>query len=530
MSRTQVVRFGADTWRKGTRGLTRQPTEMPRISNMRVWDDGSLGPRPLWVAEANLPTSIGSTAKLWPCRFSTDSFLSTGTSGFAAVDDGEVSFFRYGDTTAYATVATTMRAITEGSTLSQCSAFEWLLGRYHLLMVDSTVAYAPVVTDVSTAIATRFGTTFSTGVTMGSCVHQGRGYYWAPDQTAGVGTPWRNFNRIYYSDDLTAAAPYRTFTSASQYFDIDGRIAGLLSLGPNLLIWTEAGDWFVLQGRGDPSLGTLNALGKNRIPGAKRYPQIYDQVGYFLSSDTQAIVKVSSGGQFEERELAHLGVSGAALAYNETPPVGMAISSLSNSILAPAFNGGDHRHLYNGVWTTEAWGTSVFGNFQVGTDDTENREMLFFYNSGTTRWQYSYRDITNDQPSYSIGGAFAEYTEVEDCELGLPRLFSPTEQVRVRRVIIDARTFSSNGTYWPSASMEAWVYDGKDDLHQLVLGPASQPLSGVPNVGHTPIRIVATPSSTLPFTSFSDVELLAMKGIAIESVTVEFEISGGQIL
>jgi hypothetical protein len=532
VSTSQTVKFGAQTWQKGTRGLlSPHATDKCRIENMRFYDDGSLGPRPLWLADdTEFDVKFGANAKIFPARYNYGDGAAPQTEGYFIVEGADWEYYRDGTSTAYAEFTGSLTfAGDEHSSLSQIDDENWLLDEYLITLAGPAPATPKTidVTDVGAAIDTKFGGGDNIQC-RGSVIHQGRAFYYGPMFS---GTAYDFSNRFYYSDPYNAAGHgYGVFTSAEQFIDVDGVIKGMTSIGANLFIWTEEGEWYMLQGRGDPSLGTLNSLGKGRIPGQNRFATRHDRKAMFLSSDTQTIVTLNEGGGFDEDALSYLGGDTTAVPYNEDAPGAMAISSLQNSILQPFYLSTLARHRYNGVWADEAWGVTTYGAFVVATSEYLEREHLIVRVQGaSTLWTVYKRQITQDSPNSSGGGAWAEYAETENMELDLPRLSDPVRQVRVKRIVIDARTWESTGTFWPSAAMTVKVEDGKGNLNTLVLGPDSQPLSGVDDVANSPIRIVATPTEMLPYTHFSDVQFSAMIGVAIENVSVELEISEGPI-
>ncbi len=538
MSKTNRRRFGPDTWVQGTRALIEpHATSKPLIENMRVWSDGLLGPRPLWTdpvinitdANENIATLIR------PAEFV---YLDEYYEGYLSVSPSYVRFYNRSGTLLAEASATTQTG--RHMTATRITDTHWLVGKMWINLRRDSVSVGtwPIVTvDANAALKTAFS--LFTHTVKGSTVHQGRAFYWGYGSDA-VAVPYPS-NRVYYSDSVVASgySAYHTFSSATQFFDVDGEVLGCVSVGSNLMIWTREGRWFVMQGSGDPATATFSYLGTGKIPNADRWPLIWDRTVYFVSSDETSLVSINAGGIVEDRELAYLGFrktpaafySGSKGTPNDDSPVVPALSSLYNSALFPYLNT-SARHNRSGVWTEETWDWTDLdidadNEYQVAIDERNGREMLAVWDSGSD-WNIHEREIMNDEPSPSPAGDWSEYSEDYVDVPGrvvLPRIFEPDKQVRIKKVIIDAVTWESTGTFHPAATMTVKVNDGKATTTPLTLGPASDPLSSVPDTDRKPIRIVATGAPT-SYTSFSDVSLEDIEGIAIETVMVEYEIVG----
>lgn len=530
MSSREVVRFGAETWAKGDRGrLGAHASDQGVIQNFRLWDDGALGMRPLWDIEFDLGASFGIDALVVPCRYDYGFNPDPAAEGFLVVDDDQWEFYEWGTATAYAEYNSVLTFNGDRySSVTQIDALHWLIDEFYVTMQGAAPATPKVfgVADVGAAIDTAFGGG-STFQCEGSTIHQGRAFYFGQMFS---GTTYAAGNRIYYSDDVSLLG-YNTFSSASQFFDVNGTVRGCASVGANLFIWTEEGYWYMLQGRGDPSLGTLNSLGKARIPARRRWPAILDRKAIFLSSDGEAIVTVSEGGKIDDETLGYLGSTTGPSSYTAVAPSSPASSSLSNSIIVPLSDTTAY-HFYNGAWVRESWDNeaSVGDDFiHVGIDDINGQETLAVWRGGFIGdWRIYRRPISVDGPSTTAGGTFAEYDEEEANYVGLPRIFNSTNQVRIVKLTLDVRAWG-DGTFYPQAVASIRVTDGKGVTTTLVQGPESSLMADVGAVNGESHRLNAYPDSALPFTHFSDITFVASRGIAIEAITVEFEVSKGPV-
>lgn len=542
MSSTQQIRFGGDTWAKGTRGVVAaHATDKPRIENMRVWTDGLLGPRPLFTAaEVLVDSSSGSIYQnnvlIWPAQWHYTVVDVDPVDVWCVARTGELRVYKQLDGSLWDTITIASMTIDDQNPpLYQINERLWLFDgnilRLEGLTTDTSLY--PTHTDVSAAIATAFGH-FAFNC-KGSTVHQGRAFYWGDALLDAAGTLGPR-SRVYYSDTVVTGgdAAYGTFTSASQYFDVDGRVKGCVSVGAVLYVWTEGGRWSLMQGSGNPENATFSDLGYGKIPQEDTWPAAHDQYALFLSSDNMSVVTLNAGGDIDDFELGYLGFDTDATPYGNKDAPMPATSSNIDSIMVPSPYGTLNRQQYNNVWTDETWGVpDTSGRFQVRVDEINGKEMLATQNTLVTpiEWSIYERPVANNEPSRTAGGTWTEYIEDYDDSPGtvvLPRIFNPTKQVRVKRVVIDGVTWESAGTDYPAAALTVKVDDGKSSTATLTLGPGATPLGSVADSPKKPIRLVATGAPTA-YTHFSDITIDGIKGFAIESVTVEFEISEGLV-
>ena len=523
MSESKNVRFGPETWSKGSRGKVRaHATDKALLENVHVWTDGLLGPRPWWQDNSvTLSANITATSKI-VAAISDDDVNGNGYTGLLAVSTNEVEFYRSDDNYAssWANNATGVATAHRNSWVSQADRFKYLVGDYLIEMEGSGANITATLADISTV----FNASATFGIT-GSCVHQGRAFYWG-SRSLGGGL-WAR-NEIFYSD----AYDWVVFASTAQQFQVDGAVAGAVSLGQNLVIWTTHGQWYVLQGRGDPATATLNYVGLQRIPPIFQQPAVMDNQAYFMSSDGGALCVVGPNGHVNDKQFLHLGEgtdpSATSSASDYLDP---AASSRFNSLVIPLQGDRNYLSSYEGIWYEEYLSGALYDDKQFTINEETGRNYLIEWNTSTSRWDVYYRPVadTNLDSDLASGSFATGFLETTAAEVHLPRIHESTKQVRVRRVIIDGMTWASSSTTKPNAELTVKVTDGKGGDHTLTLGPASQPLSSVPNTSRTPIRITATPNTVLPYTHFSDVWFDAMQGIAIESVTVEAEVSQGPV-
>ena len=523
MSSTNRVRFGADIWSKGHRGLEKAHTsQRASIKNMRLYTNGILGPRPLWED--------------YVIQFD-NAFHDTDTR-IMCVHDGVMSIASTGRYKNYGS-NTTVTTTTDTRDLERYVRHEALGYQKYMvgtLLLDTLAAESVITADDA---LTDLGTQFSITNTINVMTHQGRAFFWG----GGGSLPYR----VYYSDSVVTAgdAAYYTITGSDQYFDVGYNVEGVASLGANLLIWDDSGNWTIMQGTGDPAEATFNSLRDGRIP-RNIPPSILDGELIFHSDDDQALVVVNGAGQMDDETLRHLGRSETNTRTTWNPadePIAPvpAVNSAGNTMIIPNYDKSG-LHLYNGVWTYEEWdisttlltvGPGASPLLQVDVDQGNNKEILAIasYNAVGTTWDVHERDLTVSAPSTSAIGDFSEYAESYANAYGeviLPRIMDPTKQVRVKTVIIDGVTWSQTEATYPAAGLDIVVSDGKGNDTTLTLGPTATPFSDQPNGTETPIRLVGTGAPTV-YTSFSDVKITNLVGVGIESVTVEFEISEGPI-
>ena len=531
MSSTSTVRFGLDDWAKGHRGLRNaHDTERCSIQELMLYSNGLLGPRPAWQNEVTLSTSLIQNTRIFQARYNFGFSSSPNAEGFLAISDGRAEFFEYGTTTAYATkiAAGIGDGIDPYSTVTQITDVMWLVHGTVVTLSGPAPADPRTITtvDAGAALDTRFMGAASLSLD-GSTVHQGRAFFWGSKL---VGSAYEDSNRVYYSDSVIVggATAYQTFTSADQFFDVDGTVRGCVSIGASLFIWTEDGAWTIMQGSGDPANATFNSLGVGRIPQIGRVPVRIDNTALFTSSDGMSLVVMGAGGQQDDKTLGHLGISGTG--SDTSNPQGSA-NSLLNNVCIPRYGGGilETRFSRNGVWYREIWSSvaDVSYGWQIDVGGLDYFDLLAWFDNTASAWKVSQRFSTAEGPPLSIAGDHSEFAETPTGILYLPRIFQSTKQVRVKRVVVDGVIYVAGDFYeTPAVSVDVW--DGTAS-HPMTIGPGSTPLTD-PGSGTKNVRLVFTPTDgPHPHNRFVEVGLSGMKGLSIEAVTVEYETSEGPI-
>jgi len=519
MSQRKTKQFGTSTWKKGSRGLLGPwATDQARIVDMRLALDGSLIPRPRFEEYIDLTSRTSNSAVVFPARYF-DTSIPTYRDGYFIGDSTSCAFHLSGSASSFAT-GTGLAAVDTNTTITQISGTQWLAGHW---LIDLKGTTGITVTNVFTALEAAFEPGTRTTTVNGSTVHQGRAFYWGTIYNAS--SVLEQANRIWYSDPYD----YSVFTSATQFFDVDSDVEGCASVGSNLFIWTITGDWYVLQGRGDPADGTLNSLGKGRIPGLRRMAVRQDNALYFLASDKSAIVRVTEGGLIDDTSLGRLGFDADGEIYISNLAPTPTASSLSNSIYVPndipesdEFHA---RHLWNGCWTEETLSGSLsFTTSFVGTNESNNTEMLAHFVGGN--WVINQRQILAKGPIEDVGAIV--HAEEPEGVIGLPRIYDPMHPVRVGRVIIDGRYWKGGDYSNPTLGVTA--VDGKGGTHTSETGPSADALATLPDGEGVPIRMVVQPASDgfTPWTHFVDLTIDSLFSIAIENVTVEYEVSNAR--
>lgn len=526
---SKTVVFGPDLWRQGTRGVAGSFSGRPYISNMRLYADGSLGPRPRWKrygqevsgGATTYGDSVTDTIFPTPCY----TVAALDQDGFLVVNSTDVDFV-WSTTSHNSTNAGADPTDTNGphSWVSRVNEYEWIVNLLWINLVNPTLG-----TFNTFSIRTDLEATFTLGagantfVFCGGALHNGRYFIWGYDVTTnGV----RSYtNRIWYSDQYD----YDTFTSADQFFDIDGEVSGAASLGPNLLIWNNTGEWYILQGgRDDPANGTLTPLGPNRIPAACRPVARYDGVLLFEGSDQQSMVVVSPTGDHDDVSLLHLGFIEDLIQFDyPTPPGYPAASSINNVAFVPYISALTPHgyHQARGVWTEETWGLDTEDNHQLSMEERLGFECLAVLDDTGPDWKIFTRQMYVDGPEEDDGAD--PFAEVQNGAVHMPRLWEPDMEVRVTRVIVSGRYWK--GDDHSALAMTCSIDDGAGSTHSTT---ASETFSSYSDAtGGGPYRVVFKPNGDgMPFTRYSEVKLTGIVSFSVEEVTVEYEVSQQELL
>ncbi len=520
MSSVQTKTFGPETWAKGHRGQLRpHATDRPHLKDVRFTRSGLVVPRPLWENEH---TTVAGDAD--------DVFRSVryGTGGFASqfgvfvgdISSGAGSFYVYdmGVTPTYPSAAGAVCPDDRDFKTVWVDDLVCLMGDAVNDFSGSAAAPTFVITGSSAvaAIQARFGT--GTFICKGSMLHGGRAFYWGPD--AGV-IPFDQVNRIYFSDYLE----YDTFSSASQFFDVDGSVEGCISLGPNLLIWTADGRWTMMQGIGDPATATFTTLGQAPIPARGAFPIVLDTVALFMASDDRGICSINAGGTVDDQTLRHLAFTEEASAYADTVGTGhAAANSLLNTAMILDEEGTGILYLQNGVWAAEEWADVSGATWNADMEPSGTKDGLFIRVG--SNWEFHYRDQVATAPPRSDDGTYSEFVETPSSigtELFLPRITDPTKQIRAKRIVVDGLAWN-DPTYYAAPDLTINVYDGTDTTTEALMHPTGL-FTNLDAADAQPFRAVFTVPDTHVHSSFVDVQLSGIISVGVERVTVEYEVS-----
>ena len=541
--------FGPETWAKGSSGKAGpfNPDGMAYIENLLVAHDGSLvvtHPWYRWGWHANSATyknligfdqttNLSGTnfAMIVPIRYRDQAVSPTvHRDALALVDGGGTKIFD-----AYI-IADPLTTYFEDSTVDARGAIQFGFGfldytnRYSALIQGMALKSEGVgaldgsVENGRIALGSRFILSGTSFFYVGSTIHQSRAFYWGFVVDTATGTSMFS-NRIWYSDPFD----YVNFSEDTQWFEVDGEVRGAVSLGPNLLIWTVEGNWFVIQGRGDPSKATKHHKGQDRILPLDSQAAIYQDVAIFLSEDGYKLVVIDRDGNPDYETLARFGAEDVSTNVGRR----WSVSSFPKQevIIAPGSTLGEAYALYRGAWVNEVWsmGATAFTDRAVHRGFPEaNREYLSVpveVSAGVWEHEVYYRSALTSEPSSYVDSAGTQPASTVQGKIELPRLWHPESDIKILEVTIDVQ-------YWKAASdpvyddvaIEVEVEDSKGDTYPFTLGPDSTVISGLPAASPGHVRITATPTAeSLPFESWSLVRIQGIQAMAIEQVTVGYE-------
>lgn len=513
MSSRQRVSFGDETWSLGTRGReSRWVSKRPVISNMRWSKRQLLEPRARWrtgIVSTDISTAAHAAGTLHPL---TDGIF-MGQDAYSWDAPASVTDHTLTPIATTGTLTSAVEAIP--TTPLSVGADDGVL------VLDRTIRSGfpySFSTGFTTDVTTHVGSAWTP---LGTAIHQGRLF--------GFGNP--NPNRIWYSD----AYDYLNVASASQFFDVDGTIGGIVSSGSMLLIWTVNGDWYMLQGRGDPSLGTINYIGTGKVPSYQYGLAQVDNGFIFSSRDHSGLVFMSNGGAQDDTSLAHLGYSTVSQGFQALSSYLHAAphsSGILDVITGPVRADGSHLISYNKVWSEDRY----FGSFDLPADtilfvdENTGRECAAIPPgaSGSGNWELYSRNFfdgaaDSDSDAGLAEGAVNGYIET-------PLISVPDKLVRVERVYIDVQGLGStiSGGSPPAPSLT--VKSQGQTTTTLTLGPGATPLTSKFTLGAgDDVRLVATPGPT-PYERGFNIVLADIRGLRIERVTVDLSISEGPTL
>lgn len=422
---TSFLDYGPETWTKGDRGqLSAHATDKPGLVNVRVYPDGSLGPRQMWDSVAFSTDTGNSGASFLPFNYGGS------TPGFVECGLGQPKFYELDGTELAEASPTNARDFSARLYMSTIDDENFLVNEF-LFNMQSTPTLPKLfyVTDTKTALDSTFMTGLSAVSIQGSTVHDGRAFYFGNENT---GVSSINFDTIWYSDPYD----YGAFASATQFFRVDGRVQGVQSVGSHLYIWTSEGNWYSLQGRGDPAKGTLTKLGLGRVPPFGRNMNVLDSTAIFLDTSKVTLSLLTTDGTVDDTSVAYLGdasLTGSDLSAHAHESV---VNSRRNTAILSLDNN-TARSLYNGVWTTETNNLGVAGTvakfshtLAIPGADTE---ALLRYEA--TDWDL----YTRPTEVYEVYDGSAR-TEEASSVLTLPRIVDPGMHVSIKSLIIDYET------------------------------------------------------------------------------------------
>ena len=551
MPERQQITFGSDTWALGSRGKAgsfRNPG-LPMIRNLRMLNNGSLVVRPAWFRWGWFPASESylnieghdsSTYSFFAFHYYRSGVLTQlPQEAVTIMDEGGVKVFDRANITSpltefYSDTSLDAQAIQQFGfgNLDPLSRYDILL-QGNFIRAQGVGANDGAASSGRIAISPAFIPGPSSFAFVGSTFHQGRAFYWGIEFETADGTSIRE-NRIWYSDPYA----YTTFSQSTQYFDVDGEVRGAVSIGPNLIIWTVEGNWFVLQGRGDPARGVKHTKGKHRIPNLDDQPARFGDIALFNSSDFDVVCIIDRDGNIDSETLARFG--GPELdvqpptvnTKRRSPP---ASSPLQDAITVPLQTLGDAIHLSRGVWVEETWditGITLIDRDHIRSHSERNQEWFIHpVEPVTDTWEHQlyYRDTIANKPSKYEDVAGSQPAETVDGELWLPRVWDSDFDSRITQVTVDARYWKdtvSSETY-DTLNLEMRAVDSEGATHVMTVGQETTTISGLPDADRGAVRITATPADDdgLPFVSWTEVQLFNIRSFAIEQVMVEYEIT-----
>lgn len=543
MTELQYVTYGTEVWARGSRGRAGSFSEngYPYIRDMRVRADGSLVVRSPWTrrlwhsGSSTFQDMVGHTTSsdFAVCYMTTHRADVFSSSVVAAVvmDTGGIKVF---DTTNITSPLTELESDTLYKAITQYG-FGYLdvLGRYQAVAQGVEVkseghGLSGAAFDDSRAnLVSTFSTASNSILYVGSTIHQGRQFFWGIEYETTLNTRIRH-NRIWYSDPYD----YDNFTANTQWFEVDGEVRGAISMGPNLLIWTSDGKWFILQGRGDPADATLHSRGRNKIPGLDLQPAVYEDVAMFMSHGHDALCIVDSAGNVDSTSLSRFSV-GFPQEVRRSPALS---SPLFGVVTVPSVTLGEAVHLANDVWTEELWdlgSTDMNDRMVLRSRANANTEELFVpveVSTGVWHHRLFARARSSEYPWYYPSDLVGNNVPVETVQgkIHLPRITNPDYDLHVTQITIDARYWqqpSADSIQYDPVAMTVSVADTETTTnHTTVLGPGTDVLSNLADGDGKSIRLVASPGK-LPPQSWSEVHLDGIQSMAVEQVMVEYELS-----
>lgn len=540
--------YGTEVWSRGSRGQAgpfREPG-LPLIRNLRMTRDGSLVVRPAWFRWGwdggsetflNLVGHAREQSSVFWAGFYRDNVATFNIPAFGLLDSMGTKIFQRDTVTNPLTEKFSTTDV--NGTAVQQFGFGYIhpVNRYDSMIKDVFVraqgigALAGNVSKGGLSLTNTFIPGGNDFLFVGATIHQGRAFYWGPETEVASDTTIRD-NRIWYSDPYD----YTRFSANTQFFDVDGEVRGAVSIGPNLIIWTVEGNWFMLQGRGDPSRGVLHNKGKNPIPAIDDQPARFKDFAIYNSGNFDLTAIIGDEGDVDTETLARFGSTNLpanTLANRRSPP---AASPLQDAITIPSFELAKATHLSRGVWVEEEWTINgiTFDDRTVLRSHSELSEEILAYpadqGGGNYDFQIYTRQTVANEPSSYLNLVSSRPAETVDGTLQLPRIWNPDLDLRIVQVTIDARYWKSTGIVYDTPKMSVNIETSASSTdHPCIIGPDNNMIANLP-IGTfgvpQSVRLVATPTEgTLPMSSWSEVKIEDIRSFAIEQVMVEYELS-----
>ena len=543
-------------------------------TNMQVYSNGSLGVRP-WVrnwASTGITTSKGFTdfkGMIWQPD---SSAAQSNPDGYLVVSGqltGESTYgWRY--TIQLAAPAWDTTGLTTG--LLSADGVYYLPSDGGSDLVDARMSAAMITPNqvIYDAYATYDATdeafsaiswaSISPSVPSVSAAYKDRVYYWGDPSDP---------QRIWYSD---AAAP-TTITSSTQFFDLslhDGAMSyyGVLgghALQDALVFYTLNNKWFSLTGA-NAVTGSLREIGHGPIPSFALGVATYRNHLWFLGGRGDSPItglQMASPQGVDSSTYKHIQ---PAFELDKTGPARVSKSATVNPLRALASDDTDclilpylqtttGRGIHSIDFINNGWAHSSYWSTGLSTDDVEasvtvgfkdvalayGRAMFMLVDESSwsggpesTSWVQLYsREITLDRPSSStdVFSSASEYINADASEshiaAGHVRLagFSPDagSEVRVRQVTVDFHWWNGGSYIDPAFVVKATTKGGTSteavDSSETLGTYDGSALSGTKEIGR-----VTYNGGDLPYGSTAYVELTGIQSIAIQKITVHYEV------
>lgn len=548
MSVIDTAVFSASTWQQGTRGrLDPGATTLARLKDVWVCRDGLVRPRALWDyqfntdAEGPTATNGGMTGPWWTGAYRGDNQLTTNQLFMFYVNSSS-DFVAMMDEDGTDTDLTSADPSWELMGADYGNDYVWFTRidrTKYLVMSDYLVSNDPdfgsgswpsgpevTVTSARTAIDTAFS--LSSFQCWASTVFDGRAFY------AGTAFGTQGGGRIYYSD----LYDYTTFSSATQFFDVDGNVLGMVPLGSSMFIYTDASRWYSFVGGADPSTAVLRFLGHQTTPkwgysetsGSRRrgsaQPRELNGVAYFISPEDSLCI-LTPDGRVDDQSLRHIDC------------VGSLVPDAAYDTLTVRSGTKKFYRMQYGVWTEEnMYTTATLSKSSTNPMDRaltldRDKEWLRTIRSSSSvdhSFVYSRDTLETNLPTADGSGSNDEETYANiDAQIHLPRLYVEGMRVRIREVAVDMTLEGSDGT----GSRCDLEIEGPTETATFanVAGAYGTVWDANYNdSGRDGKRCRKIFSMLGPFQSHADVKLTDLRHVAIERVTVKYEVSKDRLL